>query len=252
MPSAGPKAVVFAQAALAAVVASLVDGLVCFAAASDPSSDSAPSTIQPRHIEDYVANVVTAARLRAWLEVNAESSGAVAVPMAYKGSQTRIASFCGVAEAEVLDWTGLVREALCFGWIDSTTRKLDPGVLRCVDLHPRKPGSGWSALNKRTIAELEASGRMTARGASVIAAAKADGSWARLDNIEALVVPADLQAALEAAGPLAVETWQAHPKSVIKGSLSKVYLCKRPATRRKWIATIVADAAVGKRPGFFS
>ena len=40
-----------------------------------------------------------------------------------------------------------VEEALCFGWIDSTTKKLDSGVT-AQRLTPRRRGSLWSELNK--------------------------------------------------------------------------------------------------------
>ena len=43
-----------------------------------------------------------------------------------------------------------VEEALCFGWIDSIIKKLDP--LRAVQrFSPRKPGSGYSQPNKERL-----------------------------------------------------------------------------------------------------
>lgn len=40
-----------------------------------------------------------------------------------------------------------VEEALCFGWIDSTTKKIADDVT-AQKLCPRKPKSNWSELNK--------------------------------------------------------------------------------------------------------
>ena len=40
-----------------------------------------------------------------------------------------------------------VEEALCFGWIDSTTKKIADDIT-AQKLCPRKPRSNWSELNK--------------------------------------------------------------------------------------------------------
>ncbi len=40
-----------------------------------------------------------------------------------------------------------VEEAMCFGWIDSTTKKMDNGIT-AQRLAPRRKGSLWSELNK--------------------------------------------------------------------------------------------------------
>jgi uncharacterized protein YdeI (YjbR/CyaY-like superfamily) len=78
-----------------------------------------------------------------------------------------------------LRYAEAVEEALCFGWIDSKPAKLDEArwLLSCA---PRKPGSGWSAVNKERIARLTASGLLAPPGEAAIAAARADGSWASL------------------------------------------------------------------------
>src|SRR5215207_9057705 len=89
-----------------------------------------------------------------------------------------------------------VEEALCFGWIDSVGRTLDDDRAM-LWFSPRKPGSGWARTNKERVERLTAAGLMTPAGQRVIDAAKADGSWTRLDDVENLVVPDDLAAAFE-------------------------------------------------------
>lgn len=54
---------------------------------------------------------------------------------------------------------------------------------------PRKAGSNWSGLNKRDVKELESQGRMEPPGEAAVAAAKADGSWSTLDDVENHIVP---------------------------------------------------------------
>ena len=50
-----------------------------------------------------------------------------------------------------LTYEDAVREALCFGWIDSTAGSIDGERYRQW-MAPRKPGSGWSATNKARVA----------------------------------------------------------------------------------------------------
>ena len=47
-----------------------------------------------------------------------------------------------------------VEEAMCFGWIDSTTKKMDNGVT-AQRLAPRRKGSLWSELNKERCRRME-------------------------------------------------------------------------------------------------
>jgi uncharacterized protein YdeI (YjbR/CyaY-like superfamily) len=77
---------------------------------------------------------------------------------------------------------------------------------------PRKPGSGWSRPNKRRIERLEAAGLLAPAGRAVVEAARADGSWTALDDIENLIEPDDLRAALDAS-PAARRERDAFPRT---------------------------------------
>ena len=48
-----------------------------------------------------------------------------------------------------------VEEALCFGWIDSTTKKMPDGTT-AQRLAPRRKNSQWSELNKERCRRMEA------------------------------------------------------------------------------------------------
>lgn len=52
-----------------------------------------------------------------------------------------------------------VEEALCFGWIDSTIKKIADDAT-AQKLCPRKPGSNWSELNKERCRRMERLGLM--------------------------------------------------------------------------------------------
>ena len=66
-------------------------------------------------------------------------------------------------QPDALPYIDIVEEALCFGWIDSTLKKLPDGRL-AQRLSPRRKGSHWTDLNKERCRQLEASGLMTASG----------------------------------------------------------------------------------------
>ena len=65
--------------------------------------------------------------------------------------------------AGVLPYLDVVEEALCFGWIDSTLKKLPDGRL-AQRLSPRRKNSHWTDLNKQICQELESRGLMTPAG----------------------------------------------------------------------------------------
>ena len=63
----------------------------------------------------------------------------------------------------VLPYLDVVEEALCFGWIDSTLKKLPDGRL-AQRLSPRRPRSHWTQLNIERCLNLEDRGLMTPAG----------------------------------------------------------------------------------------
>jgi uncharacterized protein YdeI (YjbR/CyaY-like superfamily) len=145
-----------------------------------------------------------------------------------------------------LPYDAIVEECLCFGWVDSLPRGKD-AARTMLWIAPRKPGSNWSAANKDRVARLEAAGLMTDAGRRLVEIAKADGGWTRLDAVEALEVPPDLAAALDAAPPARTH-WDAFPRSVRRGVLEWIVGAKRPATRAARIAETARLAAEDTRP----
>ena len=70
-------------------------------------------------------------------------------------------------EWKALPYIDIVEEVLCFGWIDSTCKKLPDGRL-AQRLSPRRKRSHWTELNKQRCRELERRGLMTAAGLAVM------------------------------------------------------------------------------------
>jgi uncharacterized protein YdeI (YjbR/CyaY-like superfamily) len=146
-----------------------------------------------------------------------------------------------------LTYEEAVLEALCFGWIDSKGSKLDE-ERTMLWMSPRKRGSGWARTNKVRIEQLLADGLMTPAGLALIEEAKQDGSWTLLDDVENLVVPDDLAAALDT-HPGARERWDALPRSVRRGALEQIVQARRPETRARRIDEFARVTAQGERPG---
>ncbi|MGH9639446.1 MAG: YdeI/OmpD-associated family protein, partial [Bryobacteraceae bacterium] len=64
---------------------------------------------------------------------------------------------------ECIAYDDSVREALCFGWIDSLIKRLDEGRY-ARKFTPRQPASKWSAISRQRWAELNAAGLLTPAG----------------------------------------------------------------------------------------
>jgi uncharacterized protein YdeI (YjbR/CyaY-like superfamily) len=171
---------------------------------------------------------------RAWLTAHHETAASV-----------WLVSWRRQTGRPAVSYDDAVCEALAFGWIDSTAGTVDAERSRMY-FAPRRRGSGWARSNKQRLEALERDGLMTEAGRRVVRAAQADGSWTLLDDVEDLVVPADLAAAFEA-HPGARAHWDAFPPGARRALLTWIVTAKRPATREKRVAETAAAAAEGRR-----
>lgn len=144
-----------------------------------------------------------------------------------------------------IDYEASVEEALCFGWVDSRPGKLDD-ERTMLYFAPRKPRSGWARPNKERVARLIAAGLMHPAGLAKVEAAQRDGSWTALDAVEALELPGDLAAALDAR-PGARANWDAFPRSVKRGILEWVAGARTAPTRAKRVDETARLAAENRR-----
>ena len=173
------------------------------------------------------------AEWRAWLRANHATSGSVWCVTFKK------------CHPDYVAYEDTVREALCFGWIDSVPRKIDADRTSHL-MSPRSPKSAWSALNKRYVAELNSAGLIAPPGYEAIERAKANGMWAFLDDVERLEVPDDLAAAFDAV-PGSRAAWEAFPRSAKRGNLEWIKRAVKAETRAARIQRTVRAAAEGKR-----
>lgn len=179
----------------------------------------------------------TRAEWRAWLEAHHTQSASIwlVYPKKHHGSD--------------LTYPAIVEEALCFGWIDSVPRKRDDGWAT-LRISPRKPKSAWSKANRERVARLTREGRMHSAGLAAVNAAKRNGSWQALSEVESLAIPDDLAAAL-ARNTRARQNFDAFPPGSRKIILTWILGAKRPETRAARVAETVRLAAVNRRANHF-
>ncbi len=177
----------------------------------------------------------TRASWRAWLaEHHAAASGVWLVTWKARNGRPTIS------------YEEAVEEALCFGWIDGRAAGLDD-ERTMLRFSPRRRGGTWARSNRERVARLEAAGLMTEAGRRAVDAARADGSWTRLEAVEAMVVPDDLVVALSAK-PGAREHFDGYSATRRKGILRWIAFAKLPATRAARIARTVDAAERGHDP----
>ena len=146
-----------------------------------------------------------------------------------------------------LSWEDAVREALCFGWIDSKVKPIDGERYKQI-FTPRKPRSVWSKINKQHIAELTESDLMTDAGLRAVDVAKENGAWSLLEPVDALIVPADLESALRGS-KRAREAYEALSNSAKRAVLYPLYSVKREETRAKRLADALGALESGESLG---
>ena len=142
------------------------------------------------------------------------------------------------SEFESMRWEEAVKVAICYGWIDSTVRKLDD-ERRKQTFTPRKDKSVWSKVNKNYIENLIANNLMHETGLKKIETAKQNGSWESLDAVENLEVPEDLQIEFYK-NKLALENYTNFSKSYKKSFLYWLNQAKRAETRQNRISEIIS------------
>jgi uncharacterized protein YdeI (YjbR/CyaY-like superfamily) len=60
-------------------------------------------------------------------------------------------------DVQAMPYEDVVREALCFGWIDSLIKRPDDDCF-AIKVTPRKPTSKWSDINRKRWTESKAAG----------------------------------------------------------------------------------------------
>jgi uncharacterized protein YdeI (YjbR/CyaY-like superfamily) len=171
--------------------------------------------------EDFI-HPTNQSQLRKWLLQNhARQSGTWLVTYKMSSGKQRI------------DYKDIVDELLCFGWIDSKPNAIDDEKSK-LWIAPRKLNSGWSKVNKEKIERLINLKKMHQSGLTKIEEAKKNGSWTKLDQVEELEIPVDLEKEFKKYKS-AASYFEAFPKSVKRSILEWIHNAKKIETREKRI-----------------
>ena len=168
---------------------------------------------------------------RAWLDAHHASSPGVWLVF-YK-AHTGVKSIA---------YDEMVREALCFGWIDSLIKRLDDDRY-AVKITPRKPTSKWSEPNRKRWAELKDAGLLRPAGR---AAAPTSNTYAPKPVIPEL--PAYIAKALET-NPKAWQFFRQLAPTYRRDFVVWIHIAKRPETRETRIRESIRLLAAGKKLG---
>ena len=150
-----------------------------------------------------------------------------------------------LSKAPGITWSEALDVALCFGWIDGQSLRLDDDYTLQA-FTPRRKNSPWSKINREHIARLTESGMMRPGGHAEVERAQADGRWDAAYRQRDATAPSDLQAALDANPDAA-----AFHESLTKVDQFRIYFrlssIKTPSVRAARIEDIVRKAATGEQ-----
>ena len=135
-----------------------------------------------------------------------------------------------------------VREALCFGWIDSLVKRLDDDRY-ARKVTPRRPTSKWSDINRKRWAELKGAGVLTSTG---LVAAPTNNTYAPRPAIPDL--PVYLAKALKT-NSKAWEFFRTLAPTDRRSFVVWIHTAKRAETRERRIRESIGLLAAGKKLG---
>jgi uncharacterized protein YdeI (YjbR/CyaY-like superfamily) len=177
----------------------------------------------------------TPADFRAWFEKHHETETELIVGF-YKKASGRPS----------ITWHEAVGEALCFGWIDGITHRIDDESYT-IRFTPRKPTSNWSAVNIQRVGELAAAGLMRPAGIAAFErrSEARSGIYAYEQRHEASLEPE--QEREFRANEQAWAFFEAQPPGYRQTAVYWVVSAKREDTRSRRLATLIDDSASGRR-----
>jgi uncharacterized protein YdeI (YjbR/CyaY-like superfamily) len=189
-----------------------------------------------RPSRDQVSVFPTAVAFRTWLQRHHAET-----PELWVGYYRKATGKTSVTYDEAVD------EALCFGWIDGLTFRIDDEV-HANRYTPRRRGSGWSAKNVRRAKELIREGRMTPSGRKAFDERRMTDEG-RPYSYEAR--PRELPEVYEhqlRANPAAWSEWTAQTPSFRRTATWWVVGAKREETRQRHLDQLIDGLVAGDLP----
>jgi uncharacterized protein YdeI (YjbR/CyaY-like superfamily) len=148
----------------------------------------------------------------------------------------------GETRPKDLTYEDSVREALCYGWIDSLIKRLDDERY-ARKFTPRKPTSNWSEVNRKRWAELNEAGLLAPAGVAAAPTNNRDAPRPKIPELPAYIARALKKNA--AAWRFFRELAPTHRRNFVVW----IHMAKRPETRERRIRESIALLAAGKKLG---
>jgi|SRR5688572_23217289 uncharacterized protein YdeI (YjbR/CyaY-like superfamily) len=175
----------------------------------------------------------TTADFRSWLEKNHDTATEAWIGYFRKGvpktSQT---------------YDEAVDQALCFGWIDGITYRVDDEVTT-NRFTPRRKGSYWSSVNIGKVERLKAAGMMADAGLRAFEARDASAAARYSYENRPADLPPEMLAQLHASDA-ARAYWDAQSRSYRRTVSFWVVSAKQQSTRERRLAQLIADCEAGR------
>jgi uncharacterized protein YdeI (YjbR/CyaY-like superfamily) len=184
---------------------------------------------------DELRVFASTAEFRRWLQRNHS-----ATPDVWVGYYKK-----GVAK-QAMTYPQSVEEALCFGWIDGITRRIDEEVY-AIRFTPRRKTSSWSAVNIAKIAELTAAGRMHPAGLQTFEQRDKRRDATYSYERPPLELSHDMIARLQR-NRAAWEYWHSERPSFRRQATYWVMSAKRPETQERRFELLLDASRGGRRP----
>jgi uncharacterized protein YdeI (YjbR/CyaY-like superfamily) len=173
-----------------------------------------------------------AADFRHWLDANHATAPELLVGFWKKGT--------GRAS---IDWPEARDEALCVGWIDGIRKSLGPESYT-IRFTPRRKGSIWSKVNVARYEALTEEGRMRPAGVRAYEENKGRQGIYSYENATAELSRAETASFRR--NKAAWADWERRPPSYRRAVLHWIAGAKKPETRARRLATLIADSEAGR------
>jgi uncharacterized protein YdeI (YjbR/CyaY-like superfamily) len=141
-----------------------------------------------------------------------------------------------------MPYEDLVREALCFGWVDSLVKRLDDDRY-AIKVTPRKPSSKWSNINRKRWNELKSARLLAAPGLSAAPTANSYAPHAPIPELPNYIAKA-FKAELSA-----WQHFQALAPTYRRNFVVWIHTARRPETRERRIRESIELLSAGKKLG---
>jgi uncharacterized protein YdeI (YjbR/CyaY-like superfamily) len=175
----------------------------------------------------------TEADFRRWLAANHEKADELLVGFWKKSSGK-----------PSIDWPQARDQALCFGWIDGVRKSIDEKSYT-IRFTPRRKGSIWSKVNVGRYEALKADGQMKPAGERAYEENKHRTGIYAYENVQKELTREET--ARFRRDKAAWSDWEKRPPFYRKVVLHWINSARKPETRERRLATLIADSAAGRK-----